>query len=140
MTTTFGFFPNAALAAQVGLPADDEQRLRLAEASDFRRGSDRPPRYFGGNLALPGPMLLMLDRITGYWPAGGTAGLGRVRAEMDVDAREWFFQAHFIHDSVQPGSLGIEAMLQTLQFYMIETRMGAGIEGRASSRSSWMRP
>ena len=43
--------------------------------------------------------------------------------------QDWFFQSHFMGDSVQPGSLGLEAMLQTLQFYMIETGMGAGIEG-----------
>ena len=130
MTTTFGFFPKAALAAQAGLPADDERRARLVAASDFRRElGPRPPRYCAGNLALPGPMLLLLDRISGFWPEGGAAGLGRVRAEIDVDARDWFFQSHFMGDSVQPGSLGLEAMLQTLQFYMIETDMGAGIEG-----------
>jgi 3-hydroxymyristoyl/3-hydroxydecanoyl-(acyl carrier protein) dehydratase len=130
MTTTFGFFPKAALASQAGLPAGDEQRLRLQEPSDFRRElGPRPPRYFAGSLALPGPMLLLLDRISGFWPAGGEAGLGRVRSEIDVDAQDWFFQCHFMGDSVQPGSLGLEAMLQTLQFYMIETGMGAGITG-----------
>ncbi|MFN8466920.1 MAG: hypothetical protein U0X20_15310 [Caldilineaceae bacterium] len=129
MATTFGFFPKAALAAQAGLPADDERRRRLVEPSDFRRElGPRSPRYFAGNLALPGPMLMLLDRITGFWPQGGAAGLGRIRAEIDVDARDWFFQSHFMGDSVQPGSLGLEAMLQTLQFYMIETGMGAGIE------------
>jgi hypothetical protein len=25
-------------------------------------------------------MLLMIDRVTGYWPEGGKKGLGRVRA------------------------------------------------------------
>ena len=48
-----------------------------------------------GLARLAGPMLLMLDRITGYWPDGGAAGLGRLRAEKDVDPGEWFFQAHF---------------------------------------------
>jgi 3-hydroxymyristoyl/3-hydroxydecanoyl-(acyl carrier protein) dehydratase/1-acyl-sn-glycerol-3-phosphate acyltransferase len=130
MNTTFGFFPKAALASQAGLPASDERRLLLAEPSDFRRElGPRPPRLFGGKLALPGPMLLLLDRVTGFWPQGGAAGLGRVRAEIDVDARDWFFQSHFMGDSVQPGSLGLEAMLQALQFYMLETQMGEGIPG-----------
>ena len=73
-------------------------------------------------------MLLLLDRVSGYWPEGGEAGLGRVRAEIDVTPDEWFFKCHFMGDPVQPGSLGIEAMIQTLQFYMIERELGDGIE------------
>src|SRR5256885_2363 len=72
-------------------------------------------------------MLLMLDRVTGYDPAGGRAGLGRLTAEKDVDAGEWFFKAHFFQDPVQPGSLGIEAMYQLLQFYLLERGAGAEI-------------
>jgi 3-hydroxymyristoyl/3-hydroxydecanoyl-(acyl carrier protein) dehydratase len=133
MTTTFGFFPKAALASQAGLPVTDTLRQRLAEPSDLRRElRPRPPRYFNTLPALPGPMLLLLDRITGYWPAGGEAGLGRVRAEIDVSPQDWFFKCHFMGDSVQPGSLGIEAMIQALQFLMLEER-GARGEGREDS-------
>ncbi len=77
MTTTFGFFPEAALASQAGLPVTDVLRARLAEPSDFRRElRPRPPRYFNTLPALPGPMLLLLDRVSGYWPEGGEQGLG----------------------------------------------------------------
>jgi 3-hydroxymyristoyl/3-hydroxydecanoyl-(acyl carrier protein) dehydratase len=73
MTTTFGFFPKAALASQAGLPVTDALRARLAEPSDFRRElRPRPPRYFNTLPALPGPMLLLLDRISGYWPRAAT--------------------------------------------------------------------
>ena len=44
--------------------------------------------------ALARPALLMLDRVTGWWPEGGRAGLGRLRAEKD-DPAERFFTAHF---------------------------------------------
>jgi len=37
---------------------------------------------------------------------------------------EWFFKAHFFQDPVQPGSLGLEAMLQLLQFYMLHAGLG----------------
>ena len=129
MTTNFGFFPKEALAGQAGLPVSDAQRANLHEPCDFRRElRSRPPRYFGGSLALPGPMLLLLDRVSGYWPEGGQLGLGRLRAEIDVNPQDWFFKCHFMGDSVQPGSLGLEAMLQALQFYMLEAGLGAGIE------------
>jgi acyl transferase domain-containing protein/3-hydroxymyristoyl/3-hydroxydecanoyl-(acyl carrier protein) dehydratase len=69
---------------------------------------------------LPTAMLRMLDRIEGYWPDAGAAGLGQVRAVKDIDPGEWFFKAHFFQDPVQPGSLGLEAMLQTLQWYLLQ--------------------
>ena len=129
MKTTFGFFPKASLASQAGLPATDALRSQLAESSDFRRDlRSRPSRYFNTLPALPGPMLLLLDRITGYWPTGGGQGLGRVRAEIDVNPQDWFFKCHFMGDSVQPGSLGLEAMIQTLQFFMIEDGRGTSSE------------
>jgi 3-hydroxymyristoyl/3-hydroxydecanoyl-(acyl carrier protein) dehydratase len=71
-------------------------------------------------------MLLMIDRVTAFDRTGGRAGLGFVRAEKTVDPAEWFFKAHFFQDPVQPGSLGLEAMLQTLQFYMIHEGLADG--------------
>ena len=53
---------------------------------------------------------------------------GRIRGEKDVDQAEWFFKAHFFQDPVQPGSLGIEAMVQILQLFMLETGMDEGID------------
>ena len=92
---------------------------------DFK---NRPERYCSGTLRMPDEMLLMLDRVTGYWPDGGSKGLGKLRAEKDVNIREWFFKAHFFNDPVQPGSLGVEALIQLVQFYMIEKDMGKVIK------------
>ncbi len=138
MKTAFGFFPGEAMANQVGLPASDEELAALEASSDFLVDlTSRPERYCAGFVApqrhkpisrLAGPKLLMLDRVTGFWPDAGEAGLGRMRAEKDVDPGEWFFKAHFFQDPVQPGSLGIEAMVQLLQFYMLHTGMSDGLE------------
>ena len=129
LDTGFGFFPGEAFAAQTGLPVSEDDRARLALESDFSVDlTARPERYFDGAPRLPGEMLLMIDRISGYWPQGGEAGLGRVRAEKAVDVGEWFFKAHFFQDPVWPGSLGLEAMLQTLQFYMIHEGLADGVE------------
>ncbi|MBI3270542.1 MAG: polyketide synthase dehydratase domain-containing protein [Planctomycetes bacterium] len=129
MNTVFGFFPKEAFENQVGLPATPDERARLARPSSVRIDlSSRPPRFCGGSPRLANPMLLMLDRITAHEPAGGRAGLGWWRAEKDVDPGEWFFKAHFYQDPVQPGSLGIEALLQLLEFVMLERGMGEGVE------------
>jgi 3-hydroxymyristoyl/3-hydroxydecanoyl-(acyl carrier protein) dehydratase len=125
--TGFGFFPTAALAAQVGLPTSGEDARWLTRPAV---AADELESLTGQELrpSLAGPMLLMLDRVTGWWPEGGRAGLGRLRAEKDVDPAEWFFKAHFYQDPVQPGSLGLEAMLQLLQVFMRERGLAAGIE------------
>ncbi|WUT00973.1 acyltransferase domain-containing protein [Streptomyces sp. NBC_00708] len=128
METVFGFFPRSAFEDQQGVPVTPDDRARLAEPCD--RAVDlttRPDRYCGGEPRLPGPMLLMLDRVTGYWPDGGSTGLGRLRSEKDVRPDAWFFRAHFFQDPVQPGSLGVEAMCQLLQYYLLERDMAEGV-------------
>ncbi len=129
METGFGFFPKLALDEQVGLPASDGDRAWLDEPCDFLVDlTERPDHYLAGEIRLPGPMLLMLDRVTGYWPRGGKKGLGRLRGEKSVNISEWFFKAHFFHDPVQPGSLGVESIVQLLQFYMLHENMHEGID------------
>ncbi len=129
MDTNFGFFPKAALAAQKGLPIPKADEGILEEQNTFEVDlKARPERYCESGLRLPTPFLSMIDRITGYWPEGGEFGLGRFRSEQDVNPDAWYFKAHFFQDPVQPGSLGIEAMLQVLQFAMIEMNLGEGMK------------
>ncbi|MCW1099054.1 acyltransferase domain-containing protein [Streptomyces sp. RS2] len=128
LTTVFGYFPRSAFDDQQGLPVPAEERARLDEPCD--RVVDltaRPARYCAGEPRLPGRMLLMLDRVTGSWPTGGSAALGRLRSEKDVRPDAWFFRAHFFQDPVQPGSLGVEAMCQLLQYHLIEGGAAEGI-------------
>ena len=131
MKTVFGFFPPAALASQAGLPVPDAQRELLERPGNVLFDlTTEPAAYFDPRRPrLAGPMLRMIDRVDGLWPDAGRAGLGQLRAVKDVDAGEWFFKAHFFQDPVQPGSLGIEAMIQALQLFMLEARMDEGIVG-----------
>ncbi len=125
LETVFGFFPPAALANQAGLAVSAEARaffdrpVSRARELSAGYGPDRAPLAHG--------QLLMLDRISGYWPDDGAAGLGLIRGEKDVSPGEWFFRAHFFQDPVQPGSLGLEALLQLLQCAMLEAGLDAGI-------------
>ncbi len=129
LKTVFGFFPPEAFEDQAGLPTSDTQREHLeGQSTYFVDLTERPAAYCDGALRLPQPMLLMIDRVTRFDPEGGKAGLGLLRADKTVNPAEWFFKAHFYADPVQPGSLGIEAMIQLLQFFMIETGMGEGID------------
>ncbi|MEV8476280.1 beta-ketoacyl synthase N-terminal-like domain-containing protein [Streptomyces sp. NPDC051173] len=114
-TSVFGFFPHAALDRQVGIPPDDEERAQWAVSCD--RNADLMAERPSGGARLPGPMLRMVDRVTGHWPAG----LGRLRGEKPVDAGAWYFKSHFFRDPVQPGSLGVEALAQLLQHHLLST-------------------
>jgi 3-oxoacyl-(acyl-carrier-protein) synthase/3-hydroxymyristoyl/3-hydroxydecanoyl-(acyl carrier protein) dehydratase len=73
----------------------------------------RPHRYFAGPLRLSAGLLPGLRRITAI-------SATRVQAEMSIDPAAWYFKSHFFGDPVQPGSFGIEAMLELLRFFAIE--------------------
>ncbi|MHC3429289.1 beta-ketoacyl synthase N-terminal-like domain-containing protein [Streptomyces sp. DT18] len=122
VSTVFGYFPSSSFADQPGLPVSAADRARLDEPCAYE--ADLTARRDPGQ---PGPMLRMLDRVTGYWPEGGRAGRGRLRAEKEVDPGAWFFRSHFFQDPVQPGSLGIEAMCQLLRHHLRESGLTAGI-------------
>ncbi|MDQ1474367.1 MAG: hypothetical protein QOJ99_5847, partial [Bryobacterales bacterium] len=112
--TSFGYFRAEHLVRQAGLPAN-EQELAIHNApSDFRLElRANPPRM------MPRGNMLMIDRITGLWDK-------RIRAEKTVTPTDWFFRAHFYQDPVQPGSLGLEAIFQTLEFYAIHHELDKG--------------
>jgi 3-hydroxymyristoyl/3-hydroxydecanoyl-(acyl carrier protein) dehydratase/1-acyl-sn-glycerol-3-phosphate acyltransferase len=128
LDTVFGFFPMSAFEDQAGLPTTPEQRavsqLPAHRSIDLEA---RPARLCTGTARLADPFLLMLDRVVHVDLAGGRHGLGVLRAEKDVDPGEWFFKAHFFQDPVQPGSLGVEAMCQLLQVFMLESKMHEGL-------------
>ena len=128
LDTVFGFFPPEAFEDQAGLPTSDAQRAAFDAPSNVAIDlKQAPAKYCAGTLRVAEPMLLMIDRVTQLELDGGAAGLGLIKGEKDVDPGEWFFKAHFYQDPVQPGSLGIEAMLQLLQVFMIEKGLGEGI-------------
>jgi acyl transferase domain-containing protein len=131
LDTVFGFFPPAAFAEQPGLPPAPAEVARLGQPGD--RTVDLAGHF--GQTAL-----LMLDRITGYIPDGGSHGLGWLRAEKDVDADDWYFKAHFFQDPVQPGSLGVQAICSLLQWYLLQRGADAGLRVwpiRTGHRVTW---
>ena len=102
LETAFGFFPQDALRNQVGLPTTPAQRSLLDCPSNVllypRDTAPTSPR-------LPGPMLLMLDRVTVFDPQGGHAGLGFARAEKDVMPTHGFLRRIFSRIPFSPDPL-----------------------------------
>jgi acyl transferase domain-containing protein/3-hydroxymyristoyl/3-hydroxydecanoyl-(acyl carrier protein) dehydratase len=113
--TSFGYFRSEHLARQVGLPANEAEMAIHTAPSDFALELRSNPQRL-----MPRGDMLMIDRITGLWEK-------RIRAEKTVTPTDWFFRAHFYQDPVQPGSLGLEAIMQTLQYYVVHHNLDAGL-------------
>lgn len=115
----FGFFPAAALEKQAGLPPlpDRERYLDLEQNIQPELQEDKHPK---ASCTLPPEPLSMSGHVTGYWPDGGRNALGIIRAEKVIEPSDWYFKAHFFQDPVQPGSLGLEGMVQLMQWYALE--------------------
>ncbi len=86
-----------------------EELLRFAEGALLE---DAPS---GFRSRLPAPPMLMVDRILEI--QRGDKHRGRVVAERDVRADDWYFRCHFVGDPVQPGCLGVDGIWQLLGFY-----------------------
>jgi len=128
LETSFGLFTEAELAKQAGLSVTPAVRAQWAEESDVSidlRGE--PARFFGGFVRLPRGRLRMIDAVTGYWPAE-QGQPGRIRCRQAIDPHAWYFKAHFYEDPVQPGSLGLDALLQALKSYLILSDAGRNLQ------------
>ena len=109
-TTNFGFFPEAALASQAGHKATDEEKALIARSPQTvqKLRSDRGAMLASGKMR-------MIDGLDLFEATGGKAGLGLARGTQVIDPDAWYFKAHFFQDPVQPGSLGLDALIQVLE-------------------------
>lgn len=128
--STFGYFSIESMANQVGLDGGKQTPPWLAQepaaALGSRRvstarwqASDARPRTVRGRLSF-------LDEVT-VVPGGGRYGQGYVYAVRPVNPADWFYPFHFYQDPVMPGSLGVEAVLQSMQIFALEAGLGSGL-------------
>ncbi|MDR1045590.1 MAG: helix-turn-helix domain-containing protein [Candidatus Adiutrix sp.] len=122
--THFGFFSPLALSRQAGLTGEkpDGWPARPAQMEPYPEG----PLWPKGRWR-------MIERA-GVDPRGGPEALGAAFAVAAVDPEAWFFKAHFYQDPVWPGSLGLEAFIQTLKL-VVSRRFGAD-----ETLDSWAAP
>ena len=121
--TLFGYFSDAAMANQTGLDAGRNKPTWL-EAQPAR-----PPARtidIAARRADPAARLVsrrhlaLLDEI-GVVDGGGEFGQGYLWATRAIDPGDWFFARHFRYDPVVPGSFGVEAILQAMQEWLLDS-------------------
>jgi 3-hydroxymyristoyl/3-hydroxydecanoyl-(acyl carrier protein) dehydratase len=61
----------------------------------------------------------LVHRVASLEPTGGRFGAGRIRAEADIRADDWFLTCHFVDDQVMPGTLMYECCLHTLRIFLM---------------------
>ncbi|WP_076408093.1 beta-ketoacyl synthase N-terminal-like domain-containing protein [Shewanella sp. UCD-KL12] len=148
-TAVFGYFKGDALKDQLGLDNGKvTQPWHVAKgiAADTKVNLlDKSSRHFNAPASQPhyrlaGGQLNFIDSVE-IVDNGGTEGLGYLYAERTIDPSDWFFQFHFHQDPVMPGSLGVEAIIETMQTYAISKDLGAGFKnpkfGQILSNIKW---
>ncbi|MBT2675421.1 3-hydroxyacyl-[acyl-carrier-protein] dehydratase FabA [Streptomyces sp. ISL-14] len=133
----FGYFTEQALSNQVGLDSGQyvapwlETARDQLDAAGVRELSVRSDeRWFapqaGTRLRLGDEHLRLVDHVT-FVPGGGEHAEGYLFGRRDIDPDDWYFSCHFYRDPVMPGSLGVEAVLQALQLYVIDSGLADGM-------------
>jgi len=69
-------------------------------------------------MQLPSAPMRMIDRITDISLENGQFSKGYLHAEFDIRPDLWFFACHFRGDPVMPGCLGLDALWQSLGFFL----------------------
>ena len=77
-------------------------------------------------LTFPGNMMRLIDRVPLVDPTGGRAGMGLIKAEIDIPYDAWFLVHHFCDDQVMPGTLMYESCMQAWKVFLL--RMGWVVE------------
>ncbi len=134
--SSFGFFPQEALAQQIGLDNGTEvpawyetQGLQAKDYFQFKldslyakmklyKASDEKPHFH-----LAEDQLNLLDKGL-IIKEGGEYGKGYIHATKFMKTYDWFFTCHFYQDPVMPGSLGVEAILQAMQIFAMQQNLG----------------
>ncbi len=123
--TTFGYFPEAAMAAQSGLdngrqtlPRGDNPEI-LPGLTVISRLADRP------GTTLPGNKLRMIDSIA-IEKNRQSGRLEYVQSSRQNSPSDWYYVNHFLGDPVMPGSLGVEAIFQAIASAIKVTSGNAG--------------
>ena len=96
-----------------------EELLKIAQGVVFGKENGK----------LPLPPMLMISRILDINEDGGQNGKGQIRAELDIEKSNWFFDCHFKNDPVMPGCLGLDGFWQLIGFFL--SWIGGKGRGRA---------
>jgi 3-hydroxymyristoyl/3-hydroxydecanoyl-(acyl carrier protein) dehydratase len=133
--SSFGYFSAEAMASQTGL---DGGKTVLPWVKDAGQNS-RIISVEGTALDayLPQGKIRLLDRVIINTNAGSQQE-GYIYASRQNNPNDWFYTCHFHEDPVMPGSLGIEAIIQTMKVFARQQSKGvAVVDLMVGQKMSW---
>jgi 3-hydroxymyristoyl/3-hydroxydecanoyl-(acyl carrier protein) dehydratase len=127
--TMFGYFSEQILSSQTGLDGGrsvptwleaerPESGVRVIDVA--ARRADPTARLCSRN------HLALVDQVT-VVDGGGRYGQGYLHAQRPIDPNDALFEWHFPLDPVMPGSFGVEAVIQTMQEWLLDTDVARGM-------------
>jgi 3-hydroxymyristoyl/3-hydroxydecanoyl-(acyl carrier protein) dehydratase len=135
---SFGFFTKENLSSQSGL---DNGKLKATWLEENPNAAVK--RY---NFALPivkklffdeknnkahyrlsNTQLHLVDELA-VVQNGGKYGKGYAYGNKKISPADWYFACHFYQDPVMPGSLGVESIMEVLQGFAIQQKIGENFE------------
>ena len=135
---SFGFFTKENLSSQSGL---DNGKLKATWLEENPNAAVK--RY---NFALPivkklffdeknnkahyrlsNTQLHLVDELA-VVQNGGKYGKGYAYGNKKISPSDWYFACHFYQDPVMPGSLGVESIMEVLQGFAIQQKIGENFE------------
>lgn len=132
----FGFFSAESLSNQVGmdkgkklLPWYKEESIAQERLITFDLKSEQAqkalyaPHNNRAHYHLAGGVLDFIDESI-VLADGGKFSKGYVHSMKVIDPTDWFYPCHFYKDPVMPGSLGVEAMIESLQVFALQQDLG----------------
>jgi len=135
--SSFGYFPSAMLANQVGLDGDQHRSIWFKENPRAGIWKEKKPKSKNSQINSRAH-LPEIDRL---WisESGGSNSRGYIYLEQKIPADAWFYKAHFYQDPVMPGSLGVEIMARALTAAVDTWGLPAGLNWRMSTgtKTSW---
>jgi len=152
-TAVFGFFAAESLVNQVGMDKgkkllpwykEEENAAAQVETIDLTSQQAKAGLYTAQDskpyYRLAGGMLDFIDEVK-LVSNGGQFGKGYVHALKTIDPSDWFYPCHFHLDPVMPGSLGVEAMIQSLQVFALQQGLGKDMKnprfGLVEGNANW---
>ena len=147
----FGFFSAESLSTQVGmdkgkklLPWYKEDANAQAKQLIFDLRDEAKQTLFTNQAKpyyhLAGGVFNFLDESL-VVADGGKFGNGYVHSMKVIDETDWFYPCHFYKDPVMPGSLGVEAMIQSLQVFALQQDLGKDLNnprfGLVEGEAKW---
>ena len=125
-TTSFGWFAPEVFIKQIGLDNGKTMEPYHVQKGIPTTTLDMAGLYGSGTggMVARDKRTILVDQVV-MNENSGEKKLGYIHGYRDIVPNDWFFSCHFWMDPVMPGSLGVEAMFNIIEYYCLAKGYGS---------------